>query len=182
MREEIRRTSGIARGAIDAPAGDGVPRVEMREHRRNVVWIVLQIGVHDDHVATAHGLEPGVGGRGLPRIGLEAHQVHARVFLAESADDLGAPIHAPVVDEDDLVDEVRLRQDLANLRPEQREILFLVVDGNDDGEIGRGAHGGRLRGRKSRVLDRCRARERPLPFRDEGLWQSRVDPRPGPSV
>jgi hypothetical protein len=90
------------------------------EHPGNIVRVVLEIGVHGHHQPAAHGLEAGVGGRRLPRIGLEPHQPHPRVGLAEAADDLGAPVPATIVHEDDLVAEAGGRQHLADLRPEER--------------------------------------------------------------
>ena len=60
--------------------------------------------------------------------------------LAEAADDLGAPVAAAVVHEDDLVAEAGRLEHLADLRPEEREVLLLVVDGDDDGEVERGGH------------------------------------------
>ncbi len=136
----------VAGGPVHAPAGHRVPLAELPEHRGNVVGVVLEIGVHHDHVPAAHRLQARVGGRGLSGVRLEPHQPRARVPLTELADDLGAPIAAAVVHEDDLVAQAGRIEHLADLRPEQREILLLVVDGHDDGEVQRGGHRLRARG------------------------------------
>ena len=127
--------------AVHPPARHGVPPVQVSEHRRDVVGIVLEIRVHHDHVAAAGRLEAGVGGRRLARIGLEPDEPHARVLLAELADDLRAPILAAVVHEDHLVAQRRGGHHLADLGPQQGQIVFLVVHGHDDGQVWRGRHG-----------------------------------------
>src|SRR5882672_6493862 len=49
-----------------------------------------------------------------------------------------AAVAAAVVHEDDLVAQAGWLEDLADLRPEQREILLFVVHRHHDGEIQRG--------------------------------------------
>ena len=73
--------------------------IEVGQQPGNVGRVVLQIGVHRDHPPAPGRLEAGIGGRGLPGVGLEPHQPHARIALPEAADDLGAPVVAAVVDE-----------------------------------------------------------------------------------
>ena len=137
IRHPGRRPSdpGIPVRALHAPPRDGVPLVQVREHPRDVVRVVLEVGVHDDHPAPAHRLEARIGGRRLARVGLEADEPDPRVLLAKTPNDLCAPVAAAVVHEDDLVAETRRIEDLADLRPEEGQILLLVVDGHDDGEI-----------------------------------------------
>ena len=126
---------GVGRAALHAPARGGVPAVELGEEPRNVIRVVLEIGVHHHDEAPARGLEARVGRRRLARIRLQAHEPHAPVRRAELADDLGAAVTAPIVHEDDLDREPEAVEHRAELMPERRQARFLVVDGNDDREV-----------------------------------------------
>src|SRR5262249_54084635 len=85
--------------------------------------------------SSAGRLEARVRGRGLARIGLEPDEPDARITLAEPADDLGARILTAVVDEDHLEVDAQSFEHRAELGPQRRETLLLVVHGDDDGEI-----------------------------------------------
>src|SRR5262249_14970076 len=127
----------IAVAAVDAPAGHRVPLIEMAQHPGDVVGIVLEVGVHHHYPSPPYRLEPRVSGRRLACVGLQPDEASPRILLVKAAHDLGAPVPAAVVDEDDLITEVRGVEYLADLGPEERKILFLVVDGDDDGQVDR---------------------------------------------
>src|SRR5436309_8439954 len=130
----------VAVAALHAPAGDGIPLVEMLQHAGNIVGIVLEIGIHDHHPTPPHRLEASVGGCRLAGIGLEPDEPRAKTLLVEAPNAVRAPIAAAVVDEDHLVVEAGRIQHFVDLGPEDGEILFLVIDGNNDGEVNRGKH------------------------------------------
>src|SRR5688572_2068767 len=87
----------VAVAAMGAPPRHRVPAVEMREQRRDVVRVVLEIRIHGDDQTAAGGLEPRVGGRRLARVGLQPDEANPRVGVAEASDDLGTPVAAAVV-------------------------------------------------------------------------------------
>ncbi len=109
----------------------------MTQHARDIVRVVLEIGVHDHHPTPLHRLEAGIGGRGLARVGLEPDEPRTGILLVEAAHDLGTPIAAAVVNEDRLVVEPGGIQHFADLGPEHGQVLFFVVNRNDDGEVDR---------------------------------------------
>ena len=125
----------VALGPVHAPAGRGVPVIEVREQRRDVPRIVLEVRVHHDDAAAARRLEPGIGRRRLAAVRLEPHQAHALVALVERADDLGATVAAAVVHEHHFERHAELIEHRAQLGPERGETFFLVVDGDDDREV-----------------------------------------------
>src|SRR5262249_26814850 len=134
VAEPVAYAIGQARGdapdnrvtvaALDAPARHHVPLLQLAEEARNVVRVVLQIGVHHDHPAPEGRLEPGVGGGRLPLVLLESDETDARVAIAKGPDDLGAPVAAPVVDEDHFVRERQSVEPPSQLRPEERQVLL----------------------------------------------------------
>ncbi len=71
--------------AVLAPAADDVvPFVDLGHEQRDVVGIVLQIGVHgDDHFA-ARLVEAGREGRRLPEVAAQAHHLEACILQASS--------------------------------------------------------------------------------------------------
>ena len=109
--------------------------LERTQQGGDVAWIVLQIGVHRHDAPAAHGAEAGVGGRRFTCVGLEPHEAHARIGLAQAADDLGAPVAAAVVDEHDLEDQPLGVEHRLQLRPQHRETVLLVVDGDHHREV-----------------------------------------------
>src|SRR3989454_11212311 len=111
------------------------PPVEVPEELRDLRGVVLEARAHHDDPSAERRLEPGVGRRGLPRVRLQPHQADPRVGLAEAANDLRAAVTAAVVDEDHLDHEPEPLEHTPKLPPQQREVLLLLVDGDDDGEV-----------------------------------------------
>jgi len=144
----------VALTARDAPTGCGIPPLETLNEGRNVMRIVLQIGIHGDHALPARRLEAGVGGGGLPGVGLQTHQSDTAVGLAQGTDDLRAVIATAVVDEDDLERHGHLLQDTAELGPELREIVFFVVDRDDDRQLNHACRATPARASGARSVDR----------------------------
>src|SRR2546430_9404011 len=132
---------GIAIPTVHSLAADRVPLIELGEQARDVGRVVLQVGIHGHDHPPTRGLEARVGGRRLAGVRLESDESDTSIALAEATDDLGAPVLAAVVDEDDLELDAQSFEHRAELGPQWREILLLVVHRGDDRETDhQGAH------------------------------------------
>src|SRR3989449_9944782 len=159
---------GIAIPTVHSLAADRVPLIELSEQARDVGRVVLQVGIHGHDHPPTRGLEARVGGRRLAGVRLESDESDTSIALAEATDDLGAPVLAPVVDEDDLELDAQSFEHRAELGPQWREISLPVVHRDDD-----------------RETDPQGGPYRPPPSRDEGGAGSRpkdagCGPRPSP--
>ena len=103
----------------------------------NVVRVVLQIRVHrDDPRRPAAALKPASVAAVSPALALSRTSRTRGSASRKPRIDLGAPVAAAVVDEDDLeASGPSGSEHGAQLGPERREVLFLVVDRDDDREV-----------------------------------------------
>src|ERR1043166_7949525 len=131
---------GIAIPTVHSLAADRVPLIERGGQARDVGGVVLQVGVHGHDHPPTRGLEARVGGRRLAGVRLESDESDTSIALAEATDDLGAPVLAAVVDEDDLELDAQSFEHRAELDPQWRGILLLVVHRDDDRETDHQVH------------------------------------------
>ncbi len=137
--EELRWEALLPRivALLLPPAHEVGPRFQPGDHLGELGRVVLEIGVERGDVAARAALEPGGQGSALAVVAPEADAPKAPVGLAERPDHVPRVITGAVVDEPDL--ERLAVQRLADLVRQRREALGLVVDRDDDGELG--AHG-----------------------------------------
>jgi hypothetical protein len=126
-----------AEGAIAVDHGG--PPVEHRvEQLGDVLRVVLQVGVEDDHVVALGVVDRRPDGRALAGVALVGDDPQARVV--GPAEDLTGAVPAAVVDHDQL-DLTRI-VDRQCLLESIRDAFFLVVDRHEDRELHGNLHGG----------------------------------------
>src|SRR5256712_8849950 len=125
---------GIAIPTVHSLAAARVALIELGEQARDVGRVVQQVCIHGHDQPPTRVLEALVGGRRLAGVRLESDESDTSIALAEATDDLGAPVLAAVVDEDDLELDAQSFEHRAELGPQWREILLLVVHPDDDRE------------------------------------------------
>jgi hypothetical protein len=125
--------------APDAPRVDDVgARPRLRQHLGDELGRVLEIGVHQDHVVAARVVEAGRHRDLHAEIAAQLHE-HDRFAAGDPGlDDLDAAVRRAVVDDDELVRDLRERSGHAVVQ--LREVVLLVQDRDDDGDD-RSAHG-----------------------------------------
>ncbi len=122
-----------------------VAGVQLRQHARDLLRRILQVGIERDHVAAAGVRKPGQDRPVLAKVRREQH--HARdlgaqlELLAQYRD---RTIAAAVVDEDDLVAAAERVERRVQAREQRRQHFLLVVDGNDQRQVGLPVHGREL--------------------------------------
>src|SRR5204863_323312 len=123
--------------AIHAHAGDhvGAALFELRDHRRNVGGIVLQIGVERDDEFPLRRVPRGIERSGLACVLREREDAQHRIARALLAQHGETAIGRAVVDGDDLVRPAASLQRRRDLAQQEGNVLFLVVHGKDDGQI-----------------------------------------------
>ena len=108
----------------------------------------------------------------LAKVAAEADPTDAGVGVVQAFDELPGAVGGAVVDEDQL--ETALAERLEDAAAELLDRGLLVVEGDDDREVGRGVlqweDVGRLQGGKSTRLRRAAAQRRcpPVPVAEEG--------------
>ena len=98
---------------------------------------MLQVGIHDDDRVAPGMVEPGRDGDLLAEIAAEGDRADPRLVTADLADPLQGIVPAAVVDEDHLPGRGDAIEDRQQAFAEGRDIRALVVDGDDDAELGR---------------------------------------------
>jgi hypothetical protein len=136
----------VALGDIAAGDDDVQPLgLELGEHRRQQVFVVLQVAVHDGGIRRGAGENAldARGGKTAPPEPLQAPDV--RLPVRQRARDIGGAVGRVVIDED------RLPRDTGEHPIEalnnQRHVFALVERWNDNDEFG---HGARRTGRSGR--------------------------------
>ncbi len=92
--------------AVLAPAADQVAalRLHLLKHERDVVRVVLQIGVHQGDDRAVGVVNAGLDSGGLPEVAAQQHGAHRlRLRFGQGDDLLAAGVAAAVVHVDDLV-------------------------------------------------------------------------------
>jgi hypothetical protein len=83
-------------------------------------------------------LDAGGERRRLAVVARQPDDPEARLLGREGRQQRRAPVGAAVVDDDDLRRPVEAVEDLPQLLDEGDDVLLLVVDGNDDRDVGGG--------------------------------------------
>jgi len=138
----------------------------------NVGGVVLQVGVEGDDDVVAGGVDAGGHGGGLAEIAAEADQ--AEMGIGAGGLDQAVPrgVARAVVDQQNLVAAPQSGERVVEFLRQVGDVVFLVVNGNHDGQAGRGGcHSGSMgdgRGQFKRGLrgagDRTNASKSSDPF------------------
>ena len=112
------------------PAADKIILPDKREHGRNIMRVVLQIGIHGDNDITQCRPETRIKGGSLPAVLFETDYSDALIPLPQGIKLLRAFICGAVIDKNDLV---RLADSLQDRRQRliQRAQIFLFVKNRD---------------------------------------------------
>ena len=116
---------------------------------------MLQIGIHDHDDVAAGMVEPGGDRDLLAEIPAEGNGIDARVGFVQQAQHRKRAVPAAIVDADDLPGGDAAIEHALQPLDQERQVVGLVMDGDDDGKlgppwlgggVGRGGEG--LRGRQ----------------------------------
>ncbi len=119
-----------------SPAVDHVvPLVQLGQQGGDVGRVVLAVGVEGDDDATAGVVEAGGESGRLAVVAPEANGDDARVGRGQCLQAGEAAVAAAVVDEQDFVVEPRVVERGANLGRQRGQVVFLVIDGDDEAEV-----------------------------------------------
>ena len=117
------------------PAADDVEIVfHGGQEPRDLVRIVLQVGVErHDHLAADQGEAGAQGGR-LAEVAAEANAADLRIGRGQAADDVPGIVPGTIIDEDHVQLVAVGRGHFTDLAMQGFQALGLVVYGNDDGK------------------------------------------------
>ena len=110
-----RRDTNASLRSFRQPQTMSKPLFERRDHRRDVVRIVLQIAVRGDDEPPARVREAGGKRRGLAEVAAEPDDAQPRIASLQLRQDLETVIGAAIVDDDDFVAASPGRQRLREL-------------------------------------------------------------------
>ena len=137
--EERRDLLGERIVTVLPPAADDVVAlalVELEEHGADVLRVVLKVAVGGHDHASAGMVETGGERRGLPEVPSQAQDAKRGFGLRKFEGALPGAVLRPVVDEQDLVRPAQRFERLLQFATEIRDTLDLVVEGNDDRDLG----------------------------------------------
>jgi len=120
----VLATDGIGDFGAVLPRGD-----EIRDDGRRM----LKVGVHGDDGVARRLVTTGGQGDLFAEIPGKIDRPDPGVGQGGGTERLQCPVVAPVVDEDDLEPIGKLPEDGGHLFQDERDVLLLVIDGNDDG-------------------------------------------------
>ena len=119
-----------------APAVDHVvPLVQFGQQPGDVGRVVLAVGVEGDDDPAAGMVEAGGEGCRLAVVAAEADGDDVVIFGGQLLQAGEATVLAAVVDEQGFIIEARTAQRGANLLGQRAQVVFLVVDGDDEAQI-----------------------------------------------
>ena len=115
-----------------ARAADAVKIFQRLQKFRQILRVVLQIGVEREEIFAARGLESGKARRALATVEREPLRADARIGGGEFLEDFPRLVPAAIVGDDDLVGNLERLDRLADGSDEFAQIAFLVVTRNDE--------------------------------------------------
>ena len=120
---------------MTAPARhDVVGIAELLDEARDVVGIVLEVGVERDHDRIVRVGESGGQRRGLPEVPPKPHETDAAVADGDLLQRLPRSVRRAVVDIDHLVVAPHRIERLGQTIVKRFEVVLFVEDGKDHGE------------------------------------------------
>ena len=115
-------------------ATDTVEIFQRLQEFRQVLGIILQVGVQREEIFAAGGLEPGEAGRALAAVVGKALHADVRVG-GEFLEDLPRLVLAAIVGDDDLVENVQRLDRRTDGLDELAQVAFLVVARDDQADF-----------------------------------------------
>ena len=131
-REAIRLVQGSRRSTRQPQTASLTG--EGGEELRDVVGVVLEIGVHGDDDRAAGALEPGVEGRRLPGVPAESEDADPGILGRQLAEHVARAVGGAVVHEQDLEGLAMAVENADQLPIASLDVRLLVVGGDDHGE------------------------------------------------
>src|SRR5690606_28763685 len=132
---------------------DNVPALlELREEARDLVRRVLEVGIVKHQPRRGGGFGAGEQRLGLAEVPAVTHDAEPVPAGGLPARDLGGSIGRTIVDENDLPLQPEPLEGGAQLAHQLRNVLDLVVRGDDHGEVPPGAGGEARLGRDARPI------------------------------
>jgi hypothetical protein len=135
--EGARRSQKPSCRRLRHPRHQVVSLVDLREQPRNVGRVVLQVAVDRDDDVAARVLEARRERRGLAEVLAQREHSHVGIFGVDRAQDLARAVGRAIVHVDDLVGMAGLAQGRYEFRVERTQVVALVADRNDDGDLHR---------------------------------------------
>ncbi len=120
--------------ALGSPAADDVVSFfEFGEEVRDLVGVVLEVAVHGEDELTLGVVEAGGEGGGLAEVASKLDDEDARIDGGDLFEQAVGAVTGAVVDEDEFKGVVDLLHDGFEPVVEGGDVLFFVVEGDDDG-------------------------------------------------
>src|SRR2546425_5453759 len=125
---------------MDARAANAIELFQGFEESRQVLRVILQIGVERDEVLPARSLQAGPTCGRLAAVESKTLHPDARVACRKFFEDFPRVVLAAIIRDNDFVSQVDPVHGRANRRDERAQAFFLIVTGDDEAE-GWGGHG-----------------------------------------
>src|SRR5665213_1235835 len=116
-------------------AADAVEVFQRRQKFRQILRVILQIGVEREEIFAARGLETGEARRALAAVECKFLHADARVSRREFLEDFPGLVLAAIVGDDDLVGNLQRLDRRSDGLDEFAQIAFLVVTTNDEADF-----------------------------------------------
>ncbi len=133
QREGMRRMTKLSMRSLRQPRDDVVALFELFKEVGDLVGVVLQVAVHGEDELARGVVEAGGQGRGLAEVAAQLDDEHAAVDRGDLFEKLVGTVAGAIVDEDQLERVADLLHDLFQARVEGGNVLFFVMEGNDNG-------------------------------------------------
>src|SRR5689334_8439864 len=111
--------------------------LELRNEERDVTRVILQIAIHGHDDVAARTVEPRLHGLRLAVVARELEEHDARIGGSDRSCNLGGGVPASIIHKHELPRAV-VDERIANGIDEWANALLLVVEWNDDREVGDG--------------------------------------------
>ena len=119
-----------------SPAADDiVALIQLLNNERNVLRIILQVGIHRNNDLSSRMLESGGQRRGLAEVAGKEKRLNSGISGSQFLDGVGASIQTAVIDEDNLGAESQGIQHRFEPLVEGIEVLLFVKNRDDDRKV-----------------------------------------------
>ena len=97
----------------------------------NLVWRILQVGIHSDHYIALRRIKTAVQSRRFAIIATKTDTMNMLILLAELLNHLPRSVGRTIIDEDNLITEIILAHNAHDPLVKNRQTLCLVEQRND---------------------------------------------------